>query len=79
MEHANALSLIVGDWKVIQPRNGQKRNLTGNELGNDPQPQLFNLRIDLGEQKNLAAEHPEKAREILAFLEKITKEGRSRP
>lgn len=79
VEHANALSLIVGGWKVIQPRNGQKRNQTGNELGNDPQPQLFNLRSDLGEQKNLAAEHPEKVREMLAFLEKISREGRSRP
>jgi arylsulfatase A-like enzyme len=78
VEHANALSLIVGDWKVIQPRNGQKRS-AGNETGNDPMPQLFDLRTDLAEQRNVAAEHPEKVREMLAFLEKIAKDGRTRP
>ena len=36
VEHATALSLIAGDWKVIQPHNGPKRNQTGNEIGNDP-------------------------------------------
>jgi arylsulfatase A-like enzyme len=79
VEHANALSLIVGDWKVIQARNGQKRNLTGNELGNDPAPQLFDLSKDLGEQTNLAAEHPEKVREMLGMLDKMRAAGRSRP
>jgi hypothetical protein len=64
---------------VIQPRNGQKRNLTGNELGNDPQPQLFNLRTDLGEQTNLAGKHPERVQEMLAMLDKIRQDGRSRP
>jgi arylsulfatase A-like enzyme len=79
VEHANALSLIVGDWKVIQPHGGAKRNETGNELGNDPQAQLFDLAHDLGEQKNVAGEHPEKVKEMLAMLEKIQKDGRSRP
>src|SRR5205085_474266 len=76
VEHANALSLIVGDWKVIQARNGQKRNQTGNELGNDPAPQLFDLRKDLGEQNNVAAEHPEKVQEMLGILEKMRVAGR---
>ena len=79
VEHANALSLIIGDWKVIQARNGQKRNLTGNELGNDPAPQLFDLSKDLGEQNNLASEHPDKVREMLAMLDKMREAGRSRP
>ncbi|MEO8367965.1 MAG: arylsulfatase [Candidatus Solibacter sp.] len=79
VEHANALSLIVGEWKVIQARNGQKRNLTGNELGNDPQPQLFNLANDLAEQNNLAAQYPERVKEMLAMLAKIESDGRSRP
>jgi len=79
VEHANALSLIAGEWKVIQPHAGQKRNLTGNELGNDPQPQLFNLANDLAEQNNLAAQHPDRVKEMLALLEKIQRDGRSRP
>jgi arylsulfatase A-like enzyme len=79
VEHANALSLIVGDWKVIQARNGQKRNQTGNETGNDPAPQLFDLRRDLGEQTNLASKEPDRVKQMLAMLDKIQKDGRSRP
>jgi arylsulfatase A-like enzyme len=80
VEHATALSLIVGDWKVIQPRNGVKRLAgPGTETGNDPEPQLFDLAHDLGEQNNLAAQYPERVKEMLALLEKIQKDGPSRP
>jgi arylsulfatase A-like enzyme len=71
VEHATALSLIVGDWKVIQAHTGPKRNLTGNEIGNDPQPQLFNLHEDIGEKNNLASQYPDKVKEMLAELERI--------
>ena len=79
VEHASSLSLIVGDWKVIQPNQGAKRNQTGNETGNDPEPQLYDLRTDLAEQHNVAADHSDKVREMLAFLEKLRQNGRSRP
>src|SRR5450759_3739972 len=79
VEHATALSLISGDWKVIQPHNGPKRNQTGNEIGNDPQPQLFNLANDLAEPNNLAAHYPGKVKEMLATLAQIQQDGRSRP
>ncbi|MBS1856583.1 MAG: arylsulfatase [Acidobacteria bacterium] len=79
VEHASALSLIEGDWKAIEAHAGPKRNQTGNEIGNDPAPQLFNLREDIAEQHNVAAEHPEKVKELLALLEKIRKDGRDRP
>jgi arylsulfatase A-like enzyme len=79
VEHANALSLIVGDWKVIQPHAGVKRNQTGNETGNDALPQLFDLSHDLAEQNNLAAQHPEKVKEMLALLADLERAGRSRP
>jgi arylsulfatase A-like enzyme len=78
VEYANALSLIVGDWKVIQPHGGAKKNVTGNETGNDPQPQLFDLKNDIGEKVNVAAEHPEKVKEMLAMLAEIQKAGRTR-
>ena len=79
MEHATALSLISGDWKVIQPHTGPKRNQTGNELGNDPEPQLFHLANDIAEQNNVAAQYPDKVKELLAMLAQIQKDGRSRP
>jgi hypothetical protein len=79
VEHAAALSLIAGDWKVIQAHNGPRRNQTGNEIGNDHQPQLFNLASDIAEQNNVAAQHPGKVQELLEMLAQIQKGGRSRP
>jgi len=78
VEHARALSLIVGDWKAIRPSAGPKLN-AGNETGNDPQPQLFHLTEDPGEKNNLAAKYPDKVKELLARLAQIEKAGRSRP
>lgn len=51
----STLSIIQGDWKYIEPNNGPKRNeMTNTELGNDPKPQLYNLKQDKMEQNNLA-------------------------
>lgn len=74
------LSLIKGRWKYIEPsdRPPISRN-TAIELGNDPGPQLYDLRTDLGETRNVAAEHPERVAELSALLQKIKDEGRSRP
>jgi arylsulfatase A-like enzyme len=80
VEHAGTLSLIKGDWKYIEPSKGAKVNASTNtELGNDPQAQLYNLKDDLGERKNLAAEQPEVVKEMAAVLAKIRSDGRSRP
>jgi arylsulfatase A-like enzyme len=80
VEHAGTLSLIKGDWKYIEPSRGAKFNAgTNTELGNDPQPQLYNLKDDIGERKNVAAEQPRVVKEIAAMLAKIRDDGRSRP
>jgi len=78
VEHAGALSLIVGDWKVIRPNPGPKLT-AGNETGNDTQPQLFRISEDPGEKNNLAAMYPNRVKKMLARLEGIEKAGRSRP
>ena len=52
---------------------------TNTELGNDPQPQLYDLSADLGERRNVAGEHPEVVRELTARLDRIRQDGRSRP
>jgi arylsulfatase A-like enzyme len=79
VEHAGTLSLIKGQWKYIEPSKGPKVNRNVNiELGNDPQPQLYNLSNDLGEKHNLAAEHPEIVKELSALLKKIRSDGRTR-
>jgi arylsulfatase A-like enzyme len=80
VEHARTLSLIKGNFKYIEPSKGPKINRNVNiELGNDPQPQLYDLKNDLGEKRNIAAEHPDVVREMAALLEKIRKDGRTRP
>jgi arylsulfatase A-like enzyme len=80
VEHAGVLSLLQGDWKYIEPGKGPRRNVSTNtELGNDPQPQLYDLRHDLGERNNLAAEHPQRVQDMAARLRKIRDAGRSRP
>ena len=80
VEHAGVLSLIKGDWKYIEPGKGPRLNRNVNiELGNDPKPQLYNLKTDIGERHNVASEHPETVRELAALLKKIRDDGHTRP
>jgi len=77
VEHAGALALIEGNWKVIAPGNGPKFNAnTSTEMGNDPQPQLYDLAKDIGEKHNLAAENPERVKAMLEHLQRIRGAGR---
>jgi len=78
VEHAGGLSLIQGDWKVIEAKKGPRTNLTGNELGNSETPQLFNLADDIGEKSNLASQHPERVQSMLAEIARIRATPRTR-
>lgn len=49
-EHENGRAVRVGDWKMTSLRNGGW--------------QLFNMKNDYSETNNIAAEHPEKVREL---------------
>jgi len=79
VEHASSLALVEGDWKLILHHPGPKTNLTGNELGNDPKDQLFNISRDPGERENLAEQEPERVKRMTATLDGVQKKGRSRP
>ena len=75
----NTLSLIQGNWKYIEPSNGQKMNfLTNTELGNFPQPQLYNLKADIGERNNIASKYPEEVKNMAAMLKKIREKNKTR-
>jgi arylsulfatase A-like enzyme len=79
VEQAGALSLITARFKLIAPNGGPKVSAeTKTELGNDPQPQLYDLDADLGEGRNVAGEHPDVVRDLTERLERIRREGRSR-
>jgi arylsulfatase A-like enzyme len=68
----SGLALRTGRWKYIEPSNRAKMNLqTNTELGNDPQPQLYDLAADPGETRNLAGQEPQRVAEMAARLEKI--------
>ena len=71
-----------GDWKLITcPGSGgwsaprpDRDNLSGL-----PPFQLYNLKTDPGEQRNLYEQHPEKAAELKALLAGLIRRGRSTP
>lgn len=71
IHHASSLAIVCGDWKYIEPNNRPAYSaLTGIELGNSKEPQLYNLKQDPGETKNLAHQQPDKVKELKALLEK---------
>ncbi len=55
-----------GDWKLVLPRDSSIRPTTPGPAGyvTLPKPMLFNLADDIGEQHDLAAEHPEKVQAL---------------
>ena len=79
VEDANVRSVVEGDWKFIQPSNFPKLNkATDTELGNDTQPQLYNLANDPGEKNNLASQYPDKVKHLSEVLAKLRTDRRSR-
>ena len=80
IEHAGGLAVRQGNWKFIPRRPGAKRNAnTDTETGNDPEVQLYDLSMDLGERENLAGKHPDKVRELTSILERERSRGFARP
>lgn len=55
VEAQGRMAYRQGDWMMIPPYRGQKRNLTGNELGNLSEYALFNLKEDKAQQENRVA------------------------
>lgn len=74
VEHgiSGVLSVVQGEWKYIEPHKGQRINkFTNTEMGHLDEPQLYNIKNDQGETKNLAKENPEKVRELADLLKSI--------
>jgi arylsulfatase A-like enzyme len=78
VEHASVLSLRKGPWKLIEPGKGPKVLAnTNTETGQTGEFQLYNLEEDLGESKDVAAQHPDRARWMRGLLEAIRQGKRS--
>ena len=72
----NTLSLILGDWKYIEPSNKPALEYwTKTEMGNDPMPQLYDLANDPSEQHNIAQQHPDVVQELSSLLKDIKAAG----
>ena len=79
VEHAGRLTLIKGNWKFIEPGAGVKLQVnTNTETGNDPEPQLYNLKDDMGEKNNVTTQNPLIVKELTEMLQKIRNDGRTR-
>ena len=80
VEHANKLALRVGDWKYIEPAQGPAVQVaTNTQTANSPQPQLYNLALDPGETKNLAATEPQRTQDLAAHLATLRQSSPPRP
>ena len=75
-----ALSIVKGKWKYIEPHAGPAVNVNTNiELGNSPEPQLYDLDADPGETRNLASAQPARVAELAALLQTIRTSGKDAP
>ncbi len=76
LEATSRTALRKGEWVMIPPYSGPATNQSVNiELGNAPQYQLYNLKEDIGQQKNLAESAPEKLQEMIKTYEGIRGTG----
>jgi arylsulfatase A-like enzyme len=70
--NASPLALRQGEWVLIQ-KGGQRAQQPA------PGVELYNLARDLGQTNNMAAQQPDRVREMRARLEQLREQGRSRP
>ncbi|MGA0853432.1 MAG: sulfatase family protein [Luteolibacter sp.] len=76
---SDAMLIRSGDWKLIdQPGSGGFSKSPQPQLG-DPPGQLYNLRNDPSEQKNLYREEPERVAELSRVMKQILNSPASRP
>ena len=77
IENSSILAIIEGDWKYIQPKAGPAIfALTNIESGFLSEPQLYNLKNDIGEKENLAKKFPERVKKLAELLtQQISKSG----
>jgi arylsulfatase A-like enzyme len=75
---ARILALRAGDWKYIRA-SVEPHEFHGNAIGTLPKDQLYDLASDPGEHVNLADKRPDVTRKLAAWLDRLEKDGRSRP
>ncbi len=80
VHHSGRLALREGPWKYIPAGPGPAvQTHTATETGNAPVDQLYDLAHDLGETRNLAADHPDRVKAMAARLRSIREAVGNRP
>ena len=80
VEHARALSMRKGEYKLIEANPGPAvQKNTNTETGAAAEAQLYRVTTDPGERQDLAAQMPEKVAELGALLNTVKSSPRSRP
>ncbi|MDO5968713.1 arylsulfatase [Flavivirga aquimarina] len=70
IEAKSHTALRSGDWIMIPPYKGNTINKkVGIETGNSLEYKLYDLKNDIGQQKNLAKENPQKLKEMIQIFE----------
>jgi arylsulfatase A-like enzyme len=71
------VSYLEGEWKYIEPLDGPKLVPWGPiiETGFQTEPQLYHLKNDPNEQRNLALKYPKKVKDLREKLLNIKKDG----
>lgn len=84
--YAKAWAIRHGDWLLVQAKHGyhsrkdkawEKKH--GYQNDDDLPVELYNLKQDISQKKNLASKHPEKVKQLQALLGKIRQQGHSAP
>lgn len=80
---AGQFTIRRGEWKLLlSPSSGGWSAPKPNDstaLASLPPVQLYNMKTDPSEQKNVEAQYPEKVAELSSLLVKYVEEGRSTP
>ncbi len=70
IEHSGRLAVRQGDWLFVTPGSVQDGLGPWNRIALPPPGGLYNLKDDIGELHNLAAEQPERVRELSGIISK---------
>ena len=82
---SNAYAVRDGDWVLVNSKTGYHsgRNAAWEAKhgyqNDNTSPQLYNLREDIGQRKNLADKHPELVKKLTDLLTEIRERGHSAP
>ena len=82
--NAKDYAIRDGDWLLVDAKSGGTATPAWNKKHHQPPDddlpvELYNLKEDISQQHNLAAEHPDKVTQLQALLKKLRDQGHSAP